>query len=130
MVIDKNELVSIIVPIYGVEQYLAECIESLIKQTYTNLEIILINDGSLDNCGNICDTYAQKDCRIIVLHKENGGVSAARRDGFTISTGEWVTFVDADDALPPDAIELLYSYTAKGDCIVGMFTPPPRINIY
>lgn len=77
----ENELISVIVPIYNVEKYLKRCINSIINQTYTNLEIILVDDGSPDNCGKICDEYAKKDARIKVIHKENGGVSQARNVG-------------------------------------------------
>lgn len=92
-----KDLISIIVPIYNVEKYLNKCIESIVKQTYENIEIILIDDGSNDNSGIICDEYAKKDNRIIVVHKENGGVSSARNKGLKIAKGEWISFVDADD---------------------------------
>lgn len=88
---------SVIIPIYNVEPYIRQCLDSVINQTYKNLEIILIDDGSPDNCGAICDEYAQKDDRIVVIHKQNGGVGAARNDGIKRATGEWVTFVDPDD---------------------------------
>ena len=82
--IQEKPLISVIVPIYNVEQYLCKCIDSIISQTYTNLEIILIDDGSPDNCGDICDQYALKDDRIIVIHQKNGGLSAARNSGIDI----------------------------------------------
>jgi glycosyltransferase involved in cell wall biosynthesis len=101
--------ISIIVPIYKVEHYLHECINSLVNQTYTNIEIILIDDGSPDNCGKICDKYMQKDSRIKVFHKENAGTASARNVGLDNSTGEWITFVDADDWLEKNALEqILY----------------------
>lgn len=100
-------LISIIVPIYKVEPYLERCILSLIKQTYTNIEIILVDDGSPDNCGNICDKYAQKDNRIITIHQPNQGVTAARYNGFQKAKGEFITFVDGDDKLPTIALETL-----------------------
>ena len=93
----KNNLISIIVPIYNVEKYLKKCIDSIINQTYKNLEIILVDDGSPDNCGKICDEYAKKDNRIKVIHKENGGVSSARNVGVENATGE----VKADNADRP-----------------------------
>lgn len=101
--------VSVIVPIYNVEKYLAECIESLCAQTLKDIEIILVDDGSPDNSGAICDKYAAKDARIKVIHKENGGVSAARNDGLAIATGDYVIFVDSDDYIPNDAYEKMYA---------------------
>lgn len=92
-----EELISVIVPVYKVEKYINQCIDSIINQTYTNLEIILVDDGSPDNCGIICDKYAKKDRRIKVIHKENAGVSSARNVGLDNSNGEFITFVDADD---------------------------------
>lgn len=105
----ENQLISIIVPIYNVEKYLKECIESIINQTYKNIEIILVDDGSPDNCGKICDEYSQKDKRIIVLHKENGGLSDARNKGIDIAKGDYLTFVDSDDFVNIDYIEKLYN---------------------
>lgn len=110
----ENPLVSIIVPVYNVEQYLTKCIESLLGQTYTNLEIILSDDGSIDNSPRICDEYATRDPRIRVIHKKNGGLSDARNAGLNLLTGEYVTFVDSDDYLEPEAIEMLV--TTAMDC--------------
>lgn len=103
-----EKLVSIIIPVYNVEKYLAECIESVIRQTYTNLEILLIDDGSLDNSGKICDEYAQKDERIKVIHKENGGVSSARNVGLDMAKGEYIAFVDSDDLVEKEYIAAMY----------------------
>jgi glycosyltransferase involved in cell wall biosynthesis len=100
--------ISIIVPIYKVESYLRQCIDSIITQIYTNLEIILVNDGSPDNCGAICDEYAKKDKRIKVLHKKNGGVSSARNAGLNVASGEYLAFVDSDDWIESDMVEVLY----------------------
>ena len=86
--------ISVIVPVYKAEKYLPSCIDSILAQTFTDFELILVDDGSPDNCGAICDEYAQKDKRVKVIHKENGGVTAARADGVKISTGEFITFVD------------------------------------
>lgn len=97
--------VSVIIPIYNVEKYLNRCLDSIINQTYTDIEIILINDGSTDNSGKICDEYKKQDRRIKVLHQKNSGVSYARLNGFNISQGEYVTFVDPDDYLDLLAIE-------------------------
>ena len=92
-----QEKISVIVPIYNVEDYLHRCVDSIINQTYTNLEIILVDDGSPDNCLKICDEYAKKDSRIKVVHKKNGGLSDARNAGLEIATGEYIGFVDSDD---------------------------------
>ena len=92
-----SDLISIIVPIYKVEQYLEKCIDSILAQTYKNLEIILVDDGSPDSCGNICDRYQEKDPRIKVIHKANGGLSDARNAGLDIMTGDHVAFIDSDD---------------------------------
>ena len=91
--------ISVIVPVYNVESYLEECLESIIIQTYSNLEIILVNDGSTDNSGKICDLYNKKDNRIKVIHKENGGLSSARNEGLKIATGKYISFIDSDDFL-------------------------------
>ena len=90
-------LISVIVPIYKVEEYLNRCVESLVNQTYKNLEIILVDDGSPDNCPEMCDRWAKQDKRIRVIHKKNGGLSDARNAGMRIATGEYIAFVDSDD---------------------------------
>ena len=111
-----NSLVTIIVPIYKVEEYLSQCIDSIINQTYKNLEIILVDDGSPDNCGKICDDYALKDSRIKVIHKPNGGLSDARNVAIDIAKGEWITFIDSDDYIPHDYIEYLYDIVSHDNC--------------
>ena len=103
-----NDLISVIVPVYNVEKYLRQCLESIINQTYKNLEIILVDDGSTDNSGNICEEYAPKDNRIKVIHKTNSGLSSARNAGLDICTGEYIGFVDSDDWLEPDMYEILH----------------------
>lgn len=103
-----EDLISIIVPIYNAENYLKECLDSLIKQTYTNLEIILINDGSDDDSLSICREYEKTDNRIVVIDKKNEGVSAARNDGLKISKGEWISFVDADDYVDLNFCEIMH----------------------
>lgn len=103
----EKALVSVIVPIYKVEKWLSQCLESILRQTYANLEIILVDDGSPDRCGQICDQFAAKDSRIVVIHKENGGVSEARNYGLDRATGEYIGFVDPDDYVEPDMIERL-----------------------
>ena len=92
-------MISIIVPVYGVEKYLDKCIRSIVNQTYSNLEIILVDDGSPDRCPEICDEWSRKDTRINVIHRENGGVSAARNTGIAVATGSFIAFVDSDDAV-------------------------------
>lgn len=103
----ENQLVSVIIPIYNVAPYLRECLDSIISQSYTNLEIILVDDGSTDHCPQICDEYAQNDKRIIVIHKANGGLSDARNAGMKIATADYWTFVDSDDYCHPKMIETL-----------------------
>lgn len=99
----ETPLISVIVPVYKVEPYLRRCLDSIVNQTYRNLEIILVDDGSPDRCGAICDEYAAKDKRIIVIHQENKGLSEARNAGLDIATGEYVQFVDSDDWIEPEA---------------------------
>lgn len=109
----KKQLISVIVPIYNVEAYLEKCIDSIIKQSYNELEIILIDDGSIDRCGEICDNYKEKDERIIVVHKENDGLSSARNKGLDIAKGELISFVDSDDYLEPNMFEELIKNMKK-----------------
>lgn len=104
-----NELVTVIVPVYKVEKYLYKCVDSILAQTYTNLEIILVNDGSPDNCGDICDEYVLKDSRIKVIHKENGGLSSARNAAIDVMSGDFVTFIDSDDYVDSHYVEKLYN---------------------
>ena len=103
-----TELVTIIVPIYNVEIFLKRCVDSILNQTYKNLEIILVNDGSPDKCGNICDEYAKQDNRVMVIHKENGGLSDARNAGIERAKGEFIAFIDSDDWVHEAYIEILY----------------------
>ena len=111
----NTPLISIIVPVYNVEKYLSKCIESILHQTYKNFELILVDDGTPDNSGKICDEYALKDSRIKVFHKANGGVSSARNLGIDKAEGEWVTFVDADDYLLSEFLEGLYTPIKQGE---------------
>ena len=101
-------LISVIVPVYKVEPYLSRCIDSILSQTFTDFELILVDDGSPDNCGKICDEYAKNNKRIRVIHKENGGLSSARNAGIAIARGEWIHFVDSDDLIHPKMLEFLY----------------------
>lgn len=101
--------ISIIIPAYNVEKYIEKCLNSVIDQTYKNLEIILVDDGSTDNTGNICDEFEKKDERIKVIHKPNGGLSAARNSGIEIATGKYICFIDSDDFVTNDYCEVLYN---------------------
>lgn len=100
--------ISVIVPVYNVEKYLHECVESILTQTFTDFELILVNDGSQDNSGTICDEYASKDKRVIVIHQENQGQAAARNNAIVLAKGEWIHFVDSDDLIHPQMLEVLY----------------------
>ena len=118
--IDK---VSIIVPVYNIENYIRVCVESILAQTYESFELILVDDGSKDNSGILCDEYAAIDSRVKVIHKENGGVSSARNTGLQQAKGKWIMYVDGDDWIEPDMIESLIE-TAKAteaDLVFGDF---------
>lgn len=104
----ENALITVIVPVYNVEKYLRKCVDSILAQTYQNLEIILVDDGSKDHSGSICDEYAAQDERIVVIHKENGGLSDARNVALDIAKGTYITCVDSDDYLAEDYVEYLY----------------------
>ena len=110
-----EHLVSIIVPVYNTGEYLAPCIESLTSQTYSNLEIILVDDGSTDGSGAVCDEFARRDDRVKVIHQKNAGVSAARNAGLEIASGAYLTFVDADDGLVPHGLETALRYLREND---------------
>lgn len=109
-----DELVTIIIPVYKVEKYLKKCINSVITQTYSNLEIILVDDGSTDHCGEICDAFAEKDTRIKVIHKANGGLSDARNAGIDVMNGLYVVFIDSDDWVSKYYVENLYRAVKEG----------------
>lgn len=111
--------VSVILPIYCVEKYLEQCIDSILVQTCSDLEIILVNDGSTDHCGNICDKYSAKDSRIRVIHKKNGGVSSARNAGLDIAVGEYIAFIDPDDTVHSRYIEILLDLCQRYDCDIA-----------
>jgi len=116
----KKELISVIVPIYDIEKYLNKCIESIVNQSYKNLEIILIDDGSTDESGKICDKWKEKDGRIKVIHKENGGLSDARNVGIENSTGEILYFIDGDDYIDFDIIDNLYFSLLENNTDISM----------
>ncbi len=107
---------SVIIPVYNVEKYIRQCLDSVYSQTFRNFEVIIIDDGSPDNCGRICDEYAEKygnEIKTKVIHKENGGLCRARNDGIDAAQGEWITFVDSDDWIEPDYYEAMFN--ALGD---------------
>lgn len=114
-------LISVIVPVYNVEKYLDRCIKTIVDQTYNNLEIILIDDGSPDSCPQKCDIWAKKDSRIKVIHKKNGGVSSARNKGLDVATGEYISFIDPDDIIHPNYYDILMSQIGNADCIICSF---------
>ena len=113
-------MISVIVPIYNVEPYLIRCIKSIQNQTYTNVEIILVDDGSPDQCGKICEDFAKLDERICVIHKENGGLSDARNAGLEVAKGEYIAFVDSDDYIAPNFLETLYKHLIETDSDVAL----------
>lgn len=122
-------MISIVVPIYNVEQYLRHCLDSILAQTYTDWECILVDDGSPDKCGVICDEYAAKDSRFKVIHQENQGVTRARANGVELAKGEWINFVDSDDFLPMGALSKLLGSVKSNTAIVcgeaaGCVLPP------
>ena len=131
----SNPLISVIVPIYKVEEYLDRCVESIVNQTYKNLEIILVDDGSPDNCSHICDEWAKKDSRIKVIHKKNGGLSDARNAGMEIAAGAYISFIDSDDYISLGFFETLISVMGAEasdivECSVAKFYENKRIREY
>lgn len=136
-------LLSVIIPVYKVESYLDQCVESILAQTYTNLEVILVDDGSPDRCGAMCDIWAAKDSRIRVIHKENGGVCSARNAGLDAARGEFVAFVDSDDWLDPGMYDAMMAQIREHGCDIvlcdclkefpegaQLFTHPIRPGLY
>lgn len=111
--------ISIIVPVYNVEKYIHKCIDSILNQTFKDFELILVDDGSTDNCGQICDEYAKKDSRVIVIHKENGGQATARNIALDIAKGEYIGFVDSDDYIEFDMYEFLYNLCIDNNCDIA-----------
>lgn len=115
----SNPKISIIVPVYNSEKYLCRCIDSVLEQTYSDFELLLVDDGSKDNSGKICDEYATKDHRIKVFHKENKGVSSARNFGINVAIGEWVIFIDSDDYFTPKALYLLLNAAIDNNVFIS-----------
>lgn len=116
-----SNMVSVILPIYKVEKYINKAVNSVLNQTYKNLEIILVDDGSPDNCGKICDDYAKKDKRVKVVHKKNGGLASARNAGINIANGDWIYFMDSDDWIELNTIEKTINFAAKNNCDMCLF---------
>lgn len=115
-----NQKISVIVPIYNVEQFLNRCVQSIVSQTYENIQIILVDDGSPDNCPKLCDEWAHKDKRIEVIHKKNGGLSSARNEGLKIADGEYVVFVDSDDYIKNTMIEDLFNLCIENNAEIAI----------
>lgn len=134
---NDKPLISVIVPTYNVEKWLPRCVDSILVQDYKNLEIFLVDDGSPDGCGKICDEYAEKDKRIMVIHKPNGGLSDARNAAIDIAKGEYITLIDSDDYVTPDYVSTLYSLIEKYNsemsiatwCIFPEGTTPIRPHV-
>lgn len=118
---NMNSLISIIIPVYNAEYTLNRCIDSILNQTFQDWELLLINDGSIDQSGKLCDQYAVTDQRIKVFHKENEGVSVARNLGIKESTGEYITFIDADDEVVKDYLAILYENIQQSDIVFFFF---------
>lgn len=117
---DKVPLVSVVVPIYNVELYLKECVDSILSQTYKNIEVILVDDESPDLCGKKCDDYAAMDGRIKVVHKKNGGLSDARNAGMKVATGDLITFVDSDDYISKDFVKILFETMSENNSDIAI----------
>ena len=116
----EQPLISIIVPVYKVEKYLKRCVDSILTQTYQNMEVILVDDGSPDKCGAICDRYRETDNRVVVIHKKNGGLSDARNAAIPLAKGEYISFIDSDDWISSYYVEHLYKAVAKCDADIGI----------
>lgn len=114
-----DDKISVIVPVYNVEKYLRCCIDSILAQSYRNFELILVDDGSPDSCGQICDEYARRDERVIVVHKENGGVNDARNAGKERATGQYIAFIDSDDYISPEYLMELYRAVVRSGCDIA-----------
>lgn len=128
--------ISVVIPIFNSESFLQECIDSVLVQTFTNFELILVDDGSVDNTAIICDNYVKHDSRIKVIHQINGGVTSARRKGVQMARGEWICFVDSDDTIPPDSLSCLFDVCKEfdtdfvvGHCNAVTFSHPSQISL-
>lgn len=114
-----EELISVVVPVYGTQQYLPCCVDSILCQTYSNIEVLLIDDGSTDGSGELCDAYARKDPRVRSVHQQNGGLSAARNTGIRLAEGAYIAFVDSDDIIAPDFLKVLYDAANMYGCEIS-----------
>lgn len=121
--------ISVVVPVYNGEKYLRECIDSILNQTFKNIELLLIDDGSKDSSGKICDEYAYNDRRVRVIHKDNEGINATRKRGVFEAKGEWVVFVDNDDSMPLDALDSLYLLRDNTDIVIGFPDTPKHRKV-
>lgn len=126
----ETPLISVIVPVYNVEPYLAECLDSVMAQSYKHIEIIVVDDGSTDNSGQLCDQYAERDPRIKVVHKKNGGLSEARNLGIDRARGEYIAFVDSDDVISPNFLQVLYSQLISNGADLAICRYVHFTNIY
>ena len=115
-----EDKVTVVVAVYNIENYISDCIESITCQTYKNLQIILVDDGSFDSSGKICDEFAQKDKRIEVVHQLNGGLSEARNTGIRKAEGKWIAFIDGDDYIHPQFIEILYKAVKESESKIAI----------
>ena len=113
-------LISVIVPVYKVEKYIHKCVDSILTQTFPDFELFLVDDGSPDNCGKICDEYAEKDNRVIVIHKENGGLSDARNVAIDRAKGDYLTFIDSDDYVSENHLETMYNALTETDSDIAI----------
>ena len=129
-----EKLVSVIIPAYNIEKYISRCLDSIIAQTYNNLEIIVVDDGSKDQTAEILDDYQKRDSRIIVIHKENGGVSSARNQGLDIAKGDYIGFVDGDDLIKPNMYEVLVKLLEEENADIAhcgyQMVFPDRVDYY
>ena len=116
----EQHLITVIIPVYKVEEYLEKCVQAVCRQTYKNLEILLVDDGSPDRCPEMCDAFALQDDRIRVIHKKNGGLSSARNAALDVARGEYIAFVDSDDTVEADMIESLYRGIQKYNCEIAI----------
>ena len=119
---ENKALISVVIPVYNVEEYISRCISSILEQTYRNLQIILVDDGSTDKSGEICGEYAKVDRRVTVIHQTNGGLSSARNTGIDKATGEYITFVDSDDFVSKEMVAYLFALAKNNDCDIAIST--------